>query len=67
MSTLTRLPLRRRLPAAALLALAVAVALLAVAAVAFDQSYLLSGAARADNVVHEFFHDARHLLGVPCH
>jgi hypothetical protein len=49
------------------LALAVAVALLAVAAVAFDQSYLLSGAARADNVVHEFFHDARHLLGVPCH
>jgi hypothetical protein len=67
MSTLIRSRLSRRLPAAALLALIVAAALLAVFAVAFDQSYLLSGAAKSGNVVHEFFHDARHLLGVPCH
>lgn len=67
MSTLARRPLSRRLPAALLLALVVAAAILAIFAVAFDQSYLLTGAAHADNVVHEFFHDARHLLGVPCH
>jgi len=56
-----------RIPAPALVVLAVAFALMAVFAVAFDQSYLLTGTAHADNVVHEFFHDARHLLGVPCH
>ena len=56
-----------RLPAAVLVALVAAFALLAVFAVAFDQSYLLTGGAHTDNVVHEFFHDARHLLGVPCH
>ena len=57
----------RQLPRAVLLAMAILFALLAVFAVAFDQSYALSGAAKAGNVVHEFFHDARHLLGVPCH
>ncbi|MEO6712984.1 MAG: CbtB-domain containing protein [Mycobacteriales bacterium] len=56
-----------RIPARARVVLVLAVALLAVFAVAFDQSYLLTGTAHADNVVHEFFHDARHLLGVPCH
>jgi hypothetical protein len=67
MSTLVRSRLGRRLPAALLLALIVAAALTAVFAVAFDQSYLLTGAAKTGNVVHEFFHDARHMLGVPCH
>ncbi len=57
----------RQLPRAVLLAATILFALLAVFVVAFDQSYALSGAAEAGNVVHEFFHDARHLLGVPCH
>lgn len=56
-----------RIPSLVLLGLVAALALLAVFAVAFDQSYALTGAAHANNVVHEFFHDARHLLGVPCH
>ena len=69
MSTPTSAPTAaaRRLPVVVLPVLAMAIALLAVFAVAFDQSFLLTGAAAADNVVHEFFHDARHLLGVPCH
>jgi hypothetical protein len=57
----------RQLPRAVLLVMAVLFALLVVFAVGFDQSYALTGAAKAGNVVHEFFHDARHLLGVPCH
>lgn len=65
MSTLTRRA--QRIPTNAVVLLTAAFALLALFAVAFDQSYLLTGAAHADNVVHEFFHDARHLLGVPCH
>jgi hypothetical protein len=56
-----------RLSPGVLLGLAAAFALLALFAVTFDQSYLLTGSAQANNVVHEFFHDARHLLGVPCH
>ncbi len=38
-------------------------------AVAFDQGQLaqLVKAAAGDSTVHELFHDARHLLGVPCH
>jgi hypothetical protein len=39
--------------------------------VAFDQGWLASlGTHRllaSGGVLHEFFHDARHLLGVPCH
>ncbi|MGH8932262.1 MAG: CbtB domain-containing protein [Egibacteraceae bacterium] len=39
--------------------------------VAFDQGALVAPVtdAMADKggVLHEFFHDARHLLGVPCH
>ena len=57
----------QRIPALALPVIVAAFALLMLFAVAFDQSSLLTGAAQADNVVHEFFHDARHLLGVPCH
>jgi hypothetical protein len=38
-------------------------------AVAFDQGQLASlvKAAAGDSTVHEFFHDARHMLGFPCH
>jgi len=39
--------------------------------VAFDQGALASLATDrlldSGGVLHEFFHDARHLLGVPCH
>ena len=38
-------------------------------AVAFDQG-AIAGALRlaaGDSVVHEVFHDARHMLGFPCH
>jgi hypothetical protein len=44
---------------------------LVLGAVAFDQGALasLATAAMSDSggVLHELFHDARHLLGVPCH
>jgi hypothetical protein len=40
-------------------------------AVAFDQGSLASLVSsrflESGGVLHEFFHDARHLLGVPCH
>ena len=38
-------------------------------AVAFDQGQLASlvRAAAGDSTVHEVFHDARHMLGFPCH
>jgi Probable cobalt transporter subunit (CbtB) len=62
------LPLRR-LARPALLALLAA--WLLVTLVAFDQGVLagLVTSAMSDSggVLHEFFHDARHLLGVPCH
>jgi hypothetical protein len=50
-----------------LLAVVAAVALLF--AVAFDQGQLaqLVQAAAGDSTVHEVFHDARHMLGFPCH
>jgi hypothetical protein len=50
-----------------LLAVLAAVALLF--AVAFDQGQLaqLVQAAAGDSTVHEVFHDARHMLGFPCH
>jgi hypothetical protein len=65
---MTRLPVQA-LVVPALAALAAAAA--AVYAVAFDQGVL--GAVFTDalrdsgGVLHEVFHDARHLLGVPCH
>lgn len=59
----------RRLVTPALGALVLAAAVLS--AVATDQGALASLAtdAHADSggVLHELFHDARHLLGVPCH
>lgn len=38
-------------------------------AVAFDQGQIASlvQAAAGDSTVHEVFHDARHMLGFPCH
>lgn len=40
-------------------------------AVAFDQGALAASLtdamASSGGVLHELFHDARHLLGVPCH
>lgn len=38
-------------------------------AVAFDQGQIaqLAQAAAGDTTVHEVFHDARHMLGFPCH
>ena len=38
-------------------------------AVAFDQGQLaqLAQAGAGDTMVHEAFHDARHILGFPCH
>jgi hypothetical protein len=40
-------------------------------AVGFDQGTLAAPVTQAladkGGVLHEFFHDARHLLGVPCH
>lgn len=46
-------------------------ALFVLYAVAFDQGALISPLTDAmreqGGVLHEVFHDARHLLGVPCH
>ncbi|WP_176358288.1 CbtB domain-containing protein [Mycobacterium persicum] len=51
--------------AALWLAATAVLALLAIYFVAFDQGAVsLFG---GDTHVHEFFHDARHLLGFPCH
>ena len=38
-------------------------------AVAFDQGQIAQAlqAAAGDSTVHEVFHDARHMLGFPCH
>lgn len=49
----------------------VALILLVVFAVLFDNGALLTPfigeAATANNYLHTFFHDGRHLLAVPCH
>ena len=51
------------------LAGAVLVAIGLLFAVAFDQGQLAAAinAAAGDSTVHEVFHDARHMLGFPCH
>lgn len=51
------------------LVLAVLAATALLFAVALDQGQLASlvRAAAGDSTVHEFFHDARHMLGAPCH
>ncbi len=60
---------RPHLPARLALLLTVATALLLLFAVAFDQGQLaqLAQAGSGDTMVHEAFHDARHILGFPCH
>jgi|tagenome__1003787_1003787.scaffolds.fasta_scaffold19216561_1 hypothetical protein len=62
------IPLRRLVRPALVVVL---LAWLVVTAVAFDQGALASLATSAmsdsGGVLHEVFHDARHLLGVPCH
>jgi hypothetical protein len=63
-----RLPLRELV--VPLLA-ALLVAQFVLYAVGFDQGTLAAPMTQAladkGGVLHEFFHDARHLLGVPCH
>jgi hypothetical protein len=61
------LPAPARVPVAAALTVLGAAALLF--AVAFDQGQLAQvvQAAAGDSTVHEVFHDARHMLGFPCH
>ena len=51
------------------IALIAALAMLLLFAVAFDQGQLqgLVRAAAGDSMLHEYFHDARHILGFPCH
>jgi hypothetical protein len=50
---------------------ALALALILLYAVGFDQGTLASPVTSAlsdkGGVLHEFFHDGRHLLGIPCH
>ena len=50
---------------------ALLLAMLVLYAIWFDQGALASPVTHAlsekGGVLHEFFHDARHLLGVPCH
>ncbi len=61
------LPGPARAPAVAALTVLGAAGLLF--AVAFDQGQLAQAvqAAAGDSTVHEVFHDARHMLGFPCH
>ena len=60
---------RPHLRAALALLLTLGTAPAAAVAVAFDQGQLaaLAQAGSGDTVVHEAFHDARHILGFPCH
>ncbi|MFN2555810.1 MAG: CbtB-domain containing protein [Nitriliruptorales bacterium] len=52
-----------RLPGHLQVSLFVVGALLVAYAVLFDQGRLTAG----QGLFHEVFHDARHLLGIPCH
>jgi hypothetical protein len=53
------------LPIWAWMAMALALGLLY--AVSFDSGILSSKVATSGMFLHEFFHDGRHLFGVPCH
>jgi hypothetical protein len=44
-----------------------AVAILALWLVTFDNGQLTGILSRGDLFFHEFFHDGRHIVGVPCH
>jgi len=67
MTTNVATPTRTAALLPALLAVAGSLGLLF--AVAFDQGTLAGvvQAAAGDSTVHELFHDARHMLGFPCH
>ena len=54
-----------KIPTGAWLALALALATLY--AVTFDGGFLSSRVATSGMLLHELFHDGRHLFGVPCH
>jgi hypothetical protein len=54
------------LPAWAMLALAV-LGVLVLWLVSFDNGQLTSVVDSSSTYLHEFFHDSRHVLGVPCH
>jgi hypothetical protein len=54
------------IPGWVIVALLVGVAL-ALWLVTFDNGQLTSVLSRGDLFIHEFFHDGRHVLGVPCH
>ena len=45
----------------------VVAAALALWLVTFDNGQLTSVLSRGDLFFHEFFHDGRHIVGVPCH
>ena len=69
----TALPTTAHAPAAgpaarAALALTVVAGLLVLFAVLVEGGTVSAlGGSTAAQALHEFFHDARHLLGVPCH
>ncbi len=50
---------------------ALALAVVVLALVTFENSQFLnmigSSSAGTSNFLHEFFHDGRHFIGVPCH
>jgi hypothetical protein len=54
------------LPAWATLALA-AIGIVVLWLVSFDNGQLTSVVDSSSTYLHEFFHDSRHVLGVPCH
>ena len=71
MSTGSRTQVMTARPARLLGTVVAAAALFALFALLLDQGQLLGvtmgEVARTANYVHEFTHDARHLLGAPCH
>lgn len=66
---MSQVAVRLRPAPSLLLLLPVLMAAALLFAVAFDQGQLaqLVKAAAGDSTVHELFHDARHMLGTPCH
>ena len=54
-----------KIPTWAWMAMMLALALLY--AVSFDGGFLSARVATSSMFLHEFFHDGRHLFGVPCH
>lgn len=50
-----------------MLLVAVAIAIVAIYAVFFDQGLLAGALGKPAAYLHELFHDARHAMGFPCH